>query len=64
VKILHIVWWGILFWATLYLSRDNDLIKQLLAICRPSDRNVASGVVIVSERTCLIFGMSITLDPS
>ena len=46
----------------------------LLAICRPSGCTVASGVVGVvgvcnrsqmrtTERTCLIFGVSIGLDP-
>ena len=55
-------------------------VFSLLAICRPSDRTVASGVVVVvvvvdvdvcnrsqmrtSKYTCLIFGVSVGLDPS
>jgi len=55
-----------------------NLNAFLLAICRPCDCTVASGVVVVvavvvgvynrsqmrtSECTCLIFGVSIGLDP-
>ena len=55
---------------------DNLSKHLLLAICRTSDRTVASGVVGVvvgvcnhsqmrtSKCTCLIFGMNIGLDPS
>ena len=50
--------------------------RSLLAICRPSGCTVASGVVVVvgggvcnrsqmrtSKCTCLIFGVSVSLDP-
>jgi len=58
-----------------YRFRLFEAKVLLLAICRPNDHTVASGVVGVvvgvcncsqmrtSKSTCLIFGESIGLDP-
>jgi len=66
------------FPSTRWTVRRRSSMQQhvLLAICRPSGCTVVSGVVVVvvgvcnhsqmrnSKYTCLIFGVSMGLDPS
>jgi len=67
--------YGVVFYDCWLLKKCFWLLL-LLAICRPSGCTVVSGVVVVvivgvcnrsqmrtSKSTCLIFGVSIVLDP-